>query len=449
MEKSPGIKLSIFNSKLFPILLVNFLGILGYSLMLPILIFIVADFGGNGFIYGLIGATYPLFQFIGAPKLGRLSDRVGRKKVLIITQLGSFLAWSLFLLAFFLPRVTLWSLEAPLTGQFVITLPLLLLFIARMIDGYTGGNISVANAYISDVSTNHDRSKNFGLIGTSTSLGLAVGPAASALLAATFLGELLPLGIAAAAAILTAILINKKLKESNPCVEDRALSFFKNFKKLFQSNRKNCFEEDKKTPTSRIKNNWTAILSIRGMSVMYLIYFLTYFGVNLFSVSLPVYASIHLNWSVAELGIFLAYYSFMMMMAQGPLLAKLVNLTSSIRLILVGAILLAIGFSFLVSQNMLSLYLAISIMAIGNGIMWPSFLALLSQMGSARQRGVIQGYGASMGSMASMAGLILGGVFFELWGTTVFFLGAGIFVLVALIVWFRFTIINLGALKGH
>src|SRR5690606_3306903 len=158
----------IFKSNVFPILLVNFIGILGYSIVVPILIFIVADFGGNGFIYGVLGAVYPFFQFIGAPILGRLSDTLGRKKVLIISQVGTFAAWVLFILAFTLPEIKLWSQDTELTGKYVMTLPLIIIFLARIFDGFTGGNISVANAYMSDISTDENRNRNFGKMGAST-----------------------------------------------------------------------------------------------------------------------------------------------------------------------------------------------------------------------------------------------------------------------------------------
>jgi len=85
-QKESMAKTSFFKTKIFPILLVNFIGILGYSVVIPILIFLVIDLGGNGFIYGILGAMYPLFQFIGAPILGKMSDRIGRKKVLIISH---------------------------------------------------------------------------------------------------------------------------------------------------------------------------------------------------------------------------------------------------------------------------------------------------------------------------------------------------------------------------
>jgi MFS transporter, DHA1 family, tetracycline resistance protein len=81
----------------FPLLLVNFTGTLGFSIVLPFLVFLVTDFGGNAVVYGLLAATYPAFQLIGAPILGRWSDIYGRKKVLLLSHGGTLAGWAIFL----------------------------------------------------------------------------------------------------------------------------------------------------------------------------------------------------------------------------------------------------------------------------------------------------------------------------------------------------------------
>src|SRR5215510_300121 len=134
-------------TRLFPILLVNFIGTLGFSIVLPFLVFLVKDFGGNAIVYGMLGATYSAFQLIGAPIMGKWSDHYGRKKILLLSNAGTLVGWIFFIL------------------------PLLLLFLARAIDGITGGNISVANAYLADISSDENRSRNFGKMAISGNLG--------------------------------------------------------------------------------------------------------------------------------------------------------------------------------------------------------------------------------------------------------------------------------------
>src|ERR671913_2144725 len=179
-------------TQLFPILLVNFIGTMGFSIVLPFLVFLVTDFGGNALVYGLLAATYPAFQLIGAPLLGRWSDIYGRKKILLVSSGGTLAGWVIFLIALFLPINNLFSIDFTIIGTFVITLPLAALFLARAIDGLTGGNVSVASAYVADISSNENRSKNFGKMAISSNLGFIVGPALAGILVGTVYGEVLP-----------------------------------------------------------------------------------------------------------------------------------------------------------------------------------------------------------------------------------------------------------------
>ncbi len=424
---------NFFKAKIFPILLVNFIGILGYSIVIPILIFIVTDLGGNGFIYGILGAMYPFFQFIGAPILGSLSDKIGRKKVLIISQLGTFIAWLLFLLAFILPKTTLWAQNTEVTGQYIMTLPLIVIFLARIIDGFTGGNVSVANAYLSDISTDQDRNKNFGLMGSSTSTGFVLGPAVAGVLASTILGEALPLLLAAIISLIAIFVINTRLKESNPCVVDTGDTSTKTFRRFFQVEHKDCFTRGEEKQAKESQRGFIQVLKVPGIPILYTVYFLTFLAFSLFYAGLPIYANTILDWTASQLGIFLAYSSLVMILVQGPVLSRLSRKLSNQTLILLGSMFLAVSFLLLPSASIFMLYLACTLLSIGNGLMWPSFLSLLAGTGNKSIQGKIQGYGNSMGSFASMLGLILGGLLFERITTTIFTIGGFIFLLITIL----------------
>ncbi len=408
----------------------NFIGILGYSVVVPILIFIVVDFGGNGFIYGLLGATYPFFQFIGAPILGRLSDSIGRKKVLLISQLGTFIAWLLFLLAFVLPETELWSQNNDFTGNYIMTLPLIIIFVARIFDGFTGGNISVANAYLSDISNDDDRDKNFAKMGASTSSGFIIGPVLAGLLASTILGESLPLIIAAIISLIAIFVIRNQLDESNPCVVDTSKR--KSFRHFFQVEHKDCYVEGEKEGGAK-KSGWKLVLNQPGIPKLYTVYFLTFLAFSLFYAGLPLYANTILDWTASDLGAFLSYSSIIMFVTQGPVLSRLTERYSNTRLIIVGTLLLCISFLLLSNSNIITLYIAITILSLGNGIMWPSFMALLAKTGNQQIQGSIQGYGSSMGSFASMIGLLLGGFLFESITVSIFIIGAVLFFIIGLL----------------
>ena len=170
-------------ASLFPILLVNFVGTLGFSIVLPFLVFVVMKFGGNAIVYGLLAATYPAFQLIGSPILGKWSDTYGRKKILLLSNIGTSIGWLLFLFALFLPSNS-FNIHIGI-GTFVVVVPLIVLFLARAIDGITGGNISIANAYLADLSSDATRSKNFGKMAISSNLGFIVGPALAGILGGT------------------------------------------------------------------------------------------------------------------------------------------------------------------------------------------------------------------------------------------------------------------------
>jgi DHA1 family tetracycline resistance protein-like MFS transporter len=423
---------AIFKSKIFPILLVNFIGILGYSLIIPILIYIVTDFGGNGFVYGLLGATYPFFQFIGAPILGKLSDRIGRKKVLIVSQAGTFGSWCLFIAAFFIPVSVLWEQDSTITGSYSMTLPLVMIFIARTLDGFTGGNISVANAYMSDVSTDENRSDNFGKMGASTSMGFVIGPAIAGLLATTILGELLPLIIAALISLAAIFIINIRLKESHPNVVDTGRVSWRNIRRFLQVEHKDCYTEGGKNMEEESQMGWRSTLSIAGIPRLFLIYFLNFLAFSLFFAALPVYVSIDLSWTATELGIYLAFFSLIMVITQRPVLKRLSKMYSTKVLVVAGTVSLFFGFMLMSSENLFLIYLAAVFMGFGTGIMWPSFLTILSKSGTADIQGRIQGYGSSMGSMASIFGLLIGGMLVEHLGAKIFAIAGLLFLSILL-----------------
>lgn len=141
--------------KILPIFVIVLVDLLGLTIIIPLLPLYATAFGADPFTIGLLGTTYPLLQLIGSPLLGSLSDRIGRKPVLVISQIGTFSGFLLLGLANALP----------------------LIFLSRIIDGFTGGNIVVAQAAITDSTTDKTRAQGLGLIGAAFGLGFTLGPA--------------------------------------------------------------------------------------------------------------------------------------------------------------------------------------------------------------------------------------------------------------------------------
>ena len=409
---------------IFPILLVNFIGTLGYSIILPFLIVLVLKFGGNELIYGILGATYSFFQFIGAPILGKWSDKFGRKKVLLLSQGGTFLAWLLFVLALRLPTTEIMNIDSSFLGLFVLTLPLLVLFMARALDGLTGGNVSVANAYLADVTTEDNRKKNFGQMAASGNLGFIIGPALAGVLGGTILGELLPVLAALIISLVAIFVISFLLKESRRCEITSSVESSK-IKKVLGLEHRDCYEI---SGTDSI--DFRGILKLPHIPLFLVLYFLVFLAFNFFYVAFPVHAIESLEWTLLELGIFFSVMGFILVIVQGPVLSTISKKYADSILLAVGSIFLGVGFFLFVSIDIIFIYLGVAFFSVGNGLLWPSFLALLSRIAGKKYQGVIQGYGSSVGSLASIIGLIGGGLIYGLIGVKIFWIPSLILVII-------------------
>lgn len=183
--------------KLLPILGITFIDILGFSMLIPILPYFVTHFGVSAFIVGILMATFSLCQLISGPIWGNISDRIGRKTVLIISQIGATIGWAMLA---FSPNI-LW------------------VFIARIVEGVAGGNIGITQAYVADLVERKDRSRAFGLIGATFGCGMIFGPAGGGLLFAKF-GFAAPFLAASALQLLTLILTMILLPESRTKLHD-------------------------------------------------------------------------------------------------------------------------------------------------------------------------------------------------------------------------------------
>ncbi|QTN39839.1 MFS transporter [Cryomorphaceae bacterium] len=409
-------------NRLLPILMVNFIGVLGYSVVMPILIFMVRDLGGNALLYGALGAVYPFFQFFGAPRLGKLSDRIGRKRVLLLSQGGTLLAWILFITALLLPKWTLW--EGGQSDSYVMTVPLALIFLARMLDGYTGGNVSVANAYLADVTDENDREANFGKMASASSLGMVIGPAFAGLLASTVLGTLLPVIAAAVISLIALFVIQYRMYENRPCEGPIREGKAKSIRQFFQVEQKDCYTNNE---ASEAKTTWSEVLAIKGMPVMFAVYFLTWLAFSFYYLGMPLYVSDDLGWTTTELGLFLTGTSLIMILFQGPVLRWLSKHRSPQWILISGAVILTIGFGVIATGKLPLIILAGILLAAGNGIMWPTYLSQLSRMGTPQVQGAVQGYASSLGSVASMIGMLGGGLLYAELHTQLFALSSLLF----------------------
>jgi MFS transporter, DHA1 family, tetracycline resistance protein len=182
--------------KLIPILGITFIDIIGFSMLLPILPYFVVHFGMSALIVGLLVSTFSFCQFVSGPIWGNVSDRIGRKKVLIISQIGATIGWAGLAFA---PNIA-W------------------VFAARIVEGISGGNIGITQAYVADLVAPKERARAFGFITATFAAGMVFGPAGGGLLYAKF-GFPAPFLMASALQFLTLILTIVLLPESRSKVE--------------------------------------------------------------------------------------------------------------------------------------------------------------------------------------------------------------------------------------
>lgn len=186
-------------AKLLPILGITFIDILGFSILIPILPYYVKHFGASTVTVGLLFSVFALCQFLAGPLWGNISDRIGRKRVLIISQIGATIGWTG--LAF-----------APTIG---------LVFLARIVEGISGGNISVTQAYVADRVAPEERPRAFAFVGAAFSAGLVLGPVAGGLLLARY-GYRMPFLLAAGLQIVTLVATILFLPEDVAAHADKA-----------------------------------------------------------------------------------------------------------------------------------------------------------------------------------------------------------------------------------
>ncbi|MEO7111934.1 MAG: MFS transporter [Polyangiaceae bacterium] len=404
---------------LLPLGVVNFLSSLGFSIVMPFLVFLVTKLGGNAFVMGIIGAAFSFCQLIGAPWLGGLSDRVGRKRILFFSQLGGLVAWAIFVVALLVPHIELARVDNKLTGAFVLLLPVALIALSRATDGLINGSISVANAYLADVTTEKDRKASFARLGAAASLGFVIGPLVAGYVARDDRGVMLLVWMAMALSAFGAFVVWKFLPEVDATrapADEAAVPDTSH--KVLGGGSKDCVAH----PTHEI--SVMDIFQIDQAPRMITLYFLVFLGFSIFQTVLPIHVLVNLKWSSDKLGELFAVLSVSLITTQAAILPPIAKRFSDARVGAFGSLLVAVSYVSAGLFGAPGAFVAAAFYGVGNGLMWPSYLSMLSDVGPPSMRGRLQGVASSAGSIASILGMLGGGAAFATLGRQTFLVAA-------------------------
>lgn len=361
------------SSPILPIFLTVFIDLLGLGIIIPILPAVIMNpmsgllpmsysTSTRTLIYGFLIASYPLMQFFGAPMLGVLADMHGRKKILSISIMGTLLGYLSFAIG-------------------ILTQNIGLLFFGRMLDGFTGGNISIAQSAIADISDESNKSRNFGLIGMAFGLGFVIGPYIGGKLSdpsiLSWFSYETPFWFAA---ILTALNLGL---------------IFKQFPETLLNKKKRKLD-----PFAGIKNLNKAIHN-RQMRTIFIVVFLLTIGFNFFTQFFQVFLIQKFEFTASKIGDLFAYMGLWIAIAQGAFLRPLSKKYTPEVILSFSIILLAAIFPILlVPSKAIWIYGIIPFIAVFQGLTQPNTTAIVSGMSDASSQGEILGMNQSVVSMA-------------------------------------------------
>jgi multidrug resistance protein len=376
MKKSPLVVLFI----------TVFIDLIGFGIVLPLLPFYAKHFGATALLVGLLSTSFSLMQLLFAPVWGRLSDRVGRRPVILVGLLGSSISYLTFGLA---PSLAI-------------------LFLSRIFAGIAGANISTAQAYIADSTQPENRAKGMGLIGAAYGLGFTVGPAIGGILSQY--GYAIPAFFASALALANFGAAWWLLPESrNP--------------------------SGQKTHQTERGLNWQRLrtgLQHPELGTFLILFFISTFAFANLEATFALMTARKFGFDAHANGYLFAYIGILITIVQGGLTGRLARRFGERRLISAGLFCMIFGLGLLpYSPGLKSLLLVLVVLVGGHGCTNPSISSLISQSASTEDQGSILGVAQSLASLARILGPVWGGFTFDALGFQYPYLCGGLFMAVA------------------
>lgn len=351
-------------SQFLVIFLTILLSTIGFGVCIPVLPLYAEQFGATEFVNGLLVGVFSLMVFFAAPLWGALSDRIGRRPVLIVSILGSAIGY--FIMG--------WA------GS------LIWLFIARIIDGLSGGNIATAQAYIADITKPEERSKAMGMIGAAFGLGFIIGPAIGGILSEHSTHT--PFYFVGGLCIINALLVYFLLPESLN-------------KEAQQANNL------KRQPLSNLLNHADKPLYLTVATT----YFLSLAAFSIMTAVFALFAQARFNYDAKDVGYIMAAIGVIGVLIQGGFIRRLLPKYGEVKLAKFGLVALLLSFILLpLVTGSVGLYLVSCLIAVGNSFIQPTLSGLASRSVAASWQGRGMGVVQGVASLGRGLGPILGGL---------------------------------------
>lgn len=361
---------------LFIIFFTVFLDLVGFGIILPLIPYLAREFSASPVEIGWLMATFSIMQFLFAPMWGKLSDRWGRRPIILVSLVGAVMAYLFFAFA----------------------RDLSLLFIARGMAGFFAANISAAQAYIADITPKEKRSMGMGMIGAAFGLGFIMGPAIAGLTGpiGEALGSEPPFGIQFSALVAAGL---------------NALNFVFAIFMLPETIHQKVSQSDKKV--GRLES-LTFVFKKPLLRSLFSIFLMMNLAMALMEVMVFPFVQDRFGWGYKLASISFAYVGVMMVLTQGYFIRKWIPRFGEKRVLFFGLIsmmlsFVGIGFSFSIAI----LAAMMTLLAIGNGCVRPPIVGLASVVADEDQQGYVLGVMASIGSIGRIIGPVIGGWLYQ------------------------------------